>query len=50
MAMSDTATQLRDLFDPSQARQLDIIREALLTDPKALDNHTRKPADTPSVK
>lgn len=40
----DTATQLRDLFGPGQIRQLDIVRQALLENPEALDNHSRKDA------
>lgn len=38
----DTATQLRELFPASQARQLDAVRARLLEDPKALDNHSRE--------
>lgn len=44
----DVATQLRDLFGPSQARQLDIVRQQLLDDPKALDTHSRE-VRSPSV-
>ena len=44
---SDTATQLRDLFGASQARQLDLVRAKLLEDPKALDNHSREVRGTP---
>lgn len=38
---SDTAQQLRDLFPPAQLSQLDVVRSAMLADPKLLDNHSR---------
>mgnify|MGYP001394653667 CR=1 FL=1 len=40
--MASTAQQLRELFEPSQLEALDHVREALLADPKSLDNHSRE--------
>ena len=34
--------QLRLLFEPKQLEQLDAVRQKLLDDPKALDNHSRE--------
>ena len=42
---SDTAQQLRGLFPQAQLSQLDVVREAMLADPKLLDNHSRDVRD-----
>ena len=42
---SNTAAELRNLFGSGQLDQLDIVRQALLSDPKALDNHSREVRD-----
>lgn len=43
--MTSTAQQLRDLFPPDQLEALDRVSEALRTDPKSLDNHSRENRD-----
>lgn len=42
---SDTAQQLRGLFPQAQLSQLDVVRSAMLADPKLLDNHSRDVRD-----
>lgn len=35
-------SQFEELLSPEQREELEQVREALLSDPKALDNHSRE--------
>jgi hypothetical protein len=43
-----TSEQLRELFSPGQLDQLDVVRQRMLEEPTALDNHSREVRTTPT--